>query len=228
MTHDTAPVTASARPSRVRAMVPLLIDVVAPLAVYYLLHSEFGMSDVGALTVGGLVGGVGVGAEALRHRRLDRLGLLVLLMFALTLALVAVTGDPRFVLAKPALFTAAAGLYCLATVTFGRPLLYDTAKPFAVGDDPDRAVAWDTAWQREPRIRRTLRGATVVWGLALLTESVARVVLTYRLPLHTAVWAVQIPGVAAVALAIVITVPPMRRMRTLVRAHHPAGVTRCG
>ena len=202
--------------SRAHALLWLVVDVLAPVAVYYLLHA-LGVGDVPALTVGGLIGGAGVVVQAVRNRRLDRLGLLVLGMFALTLALVAVTGDPRFVLAKPAVFTAAAGLYCLVTLFGERPLAYDTARPFAVGESPAAERRWERMWGTDPGMRSALRATTVYWAVGLLFEAVGRVLLTYSLPVPTAIWAVQLPGLVLI-LVMVATVLRMRGVRRRLRS----------
>lgn len=213
---------------RLRAVLPLLVDVVGPVLVYLVLHRLFGFGDVLALTVGGLVGGVGVAVEALRTRRIDRLGVFVLALFALSIALIAVTGDARVVLVKPAVVTAAAGLYCLATLR-GRPLVMDTGRPFVAAVGPGAVQAWETGWRELPRMRRAIRGLTVLWGAALVGESVARAVVVYTQPLDTAVWASQLPGFALVTV-VAVTGLVMRRLRPVLRslAGDAASVSRAG
>jgi hypothetical protein len=127
-----------------------------------------------------------------------------LLMMVLGVSLAWLTGDPRLLLAKSALLTARAGLYCVV-ICLGRPLCYETAKPFATGGDPDRLADWEFAWQHSAALRRSLRVLTMVWGVDFLAESVARVVIVYSLPMNQAVLAAQIPGVVAIVVLVVTT-----------------------
>ena len=62
-------------------------------------------------------------------------------------------------------------------------------KPFLVKGDAARAAAWDAAggWVSAP-FRKAERTFSLVWGVVLLGECVARVVGAYTLPVDTMVW----------------------------------------
>ena len=197
-----------------RMALPFLLDLAMPTVAYYVLHGLWGWSPVVALTVGGLLTAGHALSDAVRHRRANAFTVLVVFMIALSIALIWLTGDARFVLAKPAVFTAIAGAYCLGTCLVGRPLCFETAKPFATRGDPRRLAGWQNAWEHSPDFRRVLSLLTVAWGVGLLAESVARVVVAYALPMDWAVLAVQVPGVLMVLGILVVTrrlVPRLRR-----------------
>jgi hypothetical protein len=61
----------------VRAFVPLAVDVVVPTALYFVLQA-IGLTSVHALMVAGLATGVTAAVSSLRRRRLDGVGVLVL------------------------------------------------------------------------------------------------------------------------------------------------------
>ena len=79
--------TAQAAPSRWRALLPTLLDLVIPTAGYFLLHWA-GLSDVWALTIAGSATGVNALVHTIRRGRLDVLGLLVVAEVAVSVVLV--------------------------------------------------------------------------------------------------------------------------------------------
>src|SRR4030095_1032363 len=93
--------------SRWRALLPTLLDLVIPTAGYFLLHWA-GLPDVWALTIAGSATGVHAAVNTIRRGRLDALGLLIVAEIAVSVALVASTGDPRLILARPAGYLAGA------------------------------------------------------------------------------------------------------------------------
>jgi len=138
--------------------------------------------------------------NTVRQRRIDRVGILVLVEIAVSIVLLFVWRDPRFLLAKPSLYTAIAGVYLIATSFRGRPLTYDGAFQIGTKGDPVRGAAFARAWERSLRFRRTLRIASFGWGLACLVDAVLRVVVVYRFPLDRAAWLSNLPHLTAIAL----------------------------
>jgi hypothetical protein len=187
-------IVSSASPSaaKLRPFLPLVVDVAAPVLVYYALHA-LGAGDVLALTAGGVLSAANALVGVVRDRRVDKIALLVLFEFALSIVLLFVTGDPRFLLLKPSLYIAIGGAYCLATAFAGRPLVYETARPFATKGDAEREAAWERCWTASEPFRRELRLLTVLWGVGFLLEAVARAALVYSLPVDEAVLAAQAP-----------------------------------
>jgi hypothetical protein len=133
----------------------------------------------------------------------DGMGLLVLVEVAASVLVTLVSGDPRWLLARPSVYLAVAGGYALVSCVVGRPLMLDASKPMAVAGDPERAVAFENAWLRSARFRRVERAMTVGLGVLMLAEAVLRVVLVYRAPhgdLARLGLLVQLPGVALLVL----------------------------
>lgn len=115
------------------------------------------------------------------RRQLDSFALLVLAELALSVIMSLVSADSRFILARPAVYTAAAGVYALATVR-GKPFMMGVTRPFAAAGDPVRAEAFDRAWYESARFRVAERLMTALLGVVLLAEAALRVVTVYSQP----------------------------------------------
>jgi hypothetical protein len=158
----------------------LLSSTVIALAVLFGLYAA-GVNTAIAMVAGLLVQGVGVAISIMRRRRLDGFALLVLTELALGIALSFVTsGDPRFLVARPAFYTFVAALYVFVTVFRGKAFMFIASRPMAVAGDPKRDIAYDRAWQNSAEFRRLERIGTAAFGIVLLAESVLRVVLAFQ------------------------------------------------
>jgi hypothetical protein len=143
---------------------------------------------------------------ARREHHIDGVALLVLAEIAASVAIMLISGNPRFVLARPAIYTAIAGLYALLSIRTDRPLLFEASKPMAAGGNPVRADALEAAWVHNARFRRIQRAGTAGLGIVLLVEAVLRVVVVYASQ-HASVavsgLASQLPGIGLIVLFIV-------------------------
>jgi hypothetical protein len=158
----------------------LLASTIIALAVMFGLYGT-GVNTAIAMVCGLVVQGVGVAISILRRRKLDGFALLVLIELALGIALSFVTsGDPRFLVARPAFYTFVAALYVFVTVFRGKAFMFVASRPMAVAGDPKRDVAYDRAWQNSAEFRRLERIGTAAFGVVLLAESVLRVVLAFQ------------------------------------------------
>jgi hypothetical protein len=197
---------------RLRAALPMVLDIVIPVVGYYLLHA-IGLSDFWALTLAGAATAVHAIANTIRRGRLDRIGTLVVLEIALSVVLFFVTRDPRIVLLKPSFYTAVAGFYLLFTCLSGQPFSAQSSRPFATGGDPERERAYEAALVHSAGFRREHRRITAVWGVLWLAESVVRVVVVLQFSIAEGVLLGQLPGIVAVVAGIIYTklrVPVLR------------------
>ena len=214
MTTQPAPPAAT---SRWRALLPTLLDLVIPTAGYFLLHWA-GLSDVWALTIAGSATGVNAAVTTIRRGRLDALGLLIVAEIGVSVVLVASTGDPRLILARPAVYLAVAGVVNLVSCFAGRPLSYTAATPMATKGDPVRAVAYERAWHHSPELRAIHRQLTAGIGLAMLAYAVIRVLIVYSFSIATAVVGQEVPGLLLIALVVVLIRLRVPRLRRIVDA----------
>lgn len=165
--------------NRLRLFLPTALDVVIPVVAYFALRA-LGANQFWALTLAGVGTGLAALVNTVRRRKLDWIGMLVLLEVALSAALLFTTDDPRVVAIKPAFYTALTGFYFLFTCVVGKPVVYLAAAQIATGGDPLRADAYRRAWDESPTFRARERLMTVAFALALLAESVLRVWIVYH------------------------------------------------
>lgn len=157
----------------------MALDVVLPLALYYALRAT-GASPWAALLVGAVIPLLRVAVAAVTRRRLETPGVFTLSLLAMGSVVGLLTADPRLLMARESWLTAVVGLWILATMRAARPLVYTATITFM----PDEAAtAWQRAWQTSPSFRRAMRGMTLAFGIAFLTDAAARVAMAYTLPL---------------------------------------------
>ncbi len=160
---------------RVAAFAPIVVfDTAGPLLVYSALKHN-GTSDVTALVLSGVLPACGVLLAAVRHRRLDAIGALVLAGVLVGAVLGAATSDARLVLLEGSAPTAIFAAACLGSLMTRRPLMYRFAHEF-IGPETPKGRDFADRW-RYPGFRRTFRTITIVWGIAYLGEAAARVVI---------------------------------------------------
>lgn len=220
------PATHAAKPDpgqKFRALAPMILDLVIPIAGFYVLHQLAGLSQVWALTLAGAAGGVWTLIHTIQRRKLDVIGLLVVLEMALTVALLFISNDPRLVAAKPSFYTLLAALYLLSTCVFGRPLVYVAATPMATDGDPDRTVAYEQAWVRSKPFRARERAVTAAFGLAALIDSVLRVVVVYSYDVdkfNESFLLSQLPGLVLIVAVLAFTKFQIKVLHGLVDEVH--------
>ena len=151
-----------------------VFDIGGPLAAYSLLRSA-GQSAVSALILSGTLPALGVAAGAVRRRRVDAVGVLVLAGIAVGAIVGLLSGNPRLVLVEGSVPTAVFGLLCLGSLWASRPLIYRFAVEF-IGADTPKGREFESLW-RYPGFRHAFRLYTVVWGVTYLAEAAARVVI---------------------------------------------------
>ncbi|HUK68076.1 MAG TPA: VC0807 family protein [Streptosporangiaceae bacterium] len=201
---------------------PLAVDVAAPVALYYLLHGV-GVHDSLALVLAGLIPGARTVVVLARGGKPDYLAWLMLGLFALSLGLLLITGSPSFLLAKECAGSAAIGLWCLASALSSRPMTYYTARPAITFGRPAAVAAWEDLGAHSPLFLRVQRRLSVMWGIGLIAEALARLAIIVHYPVHEAVGLVNIPVVAIVTALMIASGPAGgNTLRRLIRAHSSA------
>lgn len=170
----------------------LLIDIVAPIALFYGIRG-FGGSVWLALVAGGAVSAISTLAGVLIRRRVDIAGLTIVLALAASTALSLITGSPRALLARDGLITAGWAAYMYLSLFGRRPVTYTVSRPLLEGRRlydpavrrwarPVTGQSWEEMWDRLPQFRRIWRVATLIWGTAILADAVIRVGTAFVLP----------------------------------------------
>ncbi len=157
-----------------RQMLPTLIyDVAMPIIAFNLL-TKYGVSTLLALVAGGIFPAANNIITFVKSRRLEPLGIIVMIFLAVGSAASLISGSVFFALIKESFLTATFGLICLFSLFAERPLMFYIVRQFVAGDDPMRLEWWNGLWQFDS-FRRSQRVATTVWGVAYIIEALLRV-----------------------------------------------------
>ncbi|MFE9604562.1 VC0807 family protein [Streptomyces hokutonensis] len=191
--------------SKKQNFAPLLMDVAVPIGSYYLLKSGFGMGTVAALGWSSVVPAVRTVWGVVASRTVNAFAALILFVNVVGLSLSLVAGDPRLMLAKDSGVSSAIGIGVLVSVAMGRPMMTAGMKPFLVKGDPEREAAFERLLSGSAAFRRAERRFSLVWGVALLGECVARVVGAYTLPVDTMVWLGTVVMIGTMGVAAVVS-----------------------
>lgn len=181
-TPPTAPAPAAGRGTVLRqTAISLLVDAGLPYLVYVVLTGQ-GMSDVAALAWSALPPALNVLAQAVRHRRLNPIGVIVLVTIAAGLVTSLLSGDARFAVARDAIQSVAFGLLLAGSLVVGpRPLMFHVCRFFGGAQRPDLPALMERQWDANPVFRRTLRRATGAAALVMALEATLRITLAYTL-----------------------------------------------
>ncbi|MER7580709.1 VC0807 family protein [Kitasatospora sp. NPDC097691] len=198
---------------------PLALDVAAPLAGYYLLHSAYGLSEFAALAWSSAFPAARTVVGLLRERKLNLWATLMLTVNLAGLALTFVTGDARLMIAKDGGLSGTVALAILASALIGRPVMSPMLMPFVTKGKRDRTAAWQRLAEGRAAASRSFRRHerlfSGIWGTALLAECVARVVGAFTLPVSTMAWLSTVFLVGAIAAGSMlgqIAVEPMEKL----------------
>jgi hypothetical protein len=176
--------------SRLRALLPTAVfDIAGPLALYWLLRAA-GTAEVTALIVSGILPAVGVAIGIIRHHRVDAIGALVL--FGIIAGTVAglVTHSARLVLMEGSVPTAVFAIACLGSLLTARPLMFRIGMQMR-GAGTAGARELEARWS-QPAAQHAFRVITLVWGLTLLAEAAARVLIVEMMSAGTALLVIKV------------------------------------
>lgn len=176
MTPDPAPAN-NTRASWSRTLLALTLDVIAPLAVFYVARG-LGANQWLALVLGVIAPMVAIVLTWSRQRQLDSTAVFMIAAMAISLVVALFTGDPRALLARESWVTGALGLWMLVSLALSRPFLLDVAIKIS---PPDAARRYDELWRHNAVFHRWMRWASLAWGAAFLADAIARVVMAYTL-----------------------------------------------
>ena len=179
--RDASPVAAKGSWLRSSARIGI-VDIGIPLAAYYLLRSA-GLTTVAALALSGVFPALSVTFGAIRHRRLEVVGALVLAGIVVGAVFGLVFHSARLLLVEGSVPTAVFGVACLGSLR-ARPLMFGFALAF-VGPDSARGREMTELWQYDG-YRHVWRIITAAWGAAFLIEAALRVVVIYSASAGTA------------------------------------------
>jgi intracellular septation protein A len=180
--------------------------------VAYFVAELFGASSYVALLAGTVASGLRMLWVLLRRRKLDPFSLFLLILFGAGFALTFFTGDPRFILAKDAAMSCAAGVVLVGSCVIKRPLAYYAAKRFVEAGSAEKEQFESVA--ATPIMRARWFRVTLVWGIALLGDVCLRVAAIYLLPIGVAATVSQILMIAVYGLLALWSIRSARKTQT--------------
>ena len=154
--------------------VEVLINLVAPVIIFDLVHGQYG--DVGGLLASSgppLVWSVGV---LVRNGRLDALSIMVLAGIALSLIALVGGGSAQFLQLREKLVTFLIALAFLGSAAIGRPLIGPLARATVARESTEALARFDMA-RGAGRLNRMIMVMTLVWGFGLLADFAVSVAL---------------------------------------------------
>ncbi|KAI8372151.1 hypothetical protein BD560DRAFT_306884, partial [Blakeslea trispora] len=168
-------------------VVHMIFELILPIVLYYVLR-EF-TSPLLALLLAGVPTALIVLYKGYRERRVDMMGVLMLMGFGVSAILAFVQSDPKLYLLRESAMTLAMGLMLLITLFplrwqhhVLRPFMFYLARQIAVSSNVlmHRSTVrdhWDWFWHHYSTFRWFLRSLTGIWGLGLISEFLMRVAL---------------------------------------------------
>lgn len=179
-----------------RVLLGYVLDILAPLTAWWVTR-WLGISTLLGLGLGFGIAFISAVVNTIRRRKLDKVGVLVLLEMIASIAFVFRLHDPRMLMIRPSFYSGIAAFYVMGSALLSRPLSLEWSKPMATKGDALRTLAWEKTLQQVPQFLLAHRLLTFGSGLALLTDAVLRVVVVYRFPVERAAWLAQLPHLAA-------------------------------
>lgn len=168
-----------------RAMATTLFYDIGLSVIAYFVAELLGASNYIALLAGTVISGLRMLWVAVRQRRLDPFALFLATLFGAGLALSFTTGDARYILAKDAATSCAAGLVLVGSCIINRPLAYYAAQRFARSAGSTQHEQFQTTAKTDAMRARWYR-VSLVWGISLLGDVALRVTAIYLLPIGLA------------------------------------------
>jgi hypothetical protein len=167
------------------AIASILLDVVIPLGIYYVLHDAFGRSLVTAMACASVLPAVRTIVVAVREHTLETLAALMLTMNFASIAVSLASGDARLLFAREAAVSSVIALWALGTLALHRTPLFEPGfEDFITHGERRRTEIWQRLSSGDPKFRTLLRRHTLVWGVVLLADSCARVLLALSMPVR--------------------------------------------
>ncbi len=219
MTQTTRPVrdttTAEQHPLRT-SLLPVVLDIGIPVGGYYLLRDGLGLSLITSLALSSVIPAVRTVAGFVRARDLNTLAALILAVNVAGIATSFIVGNPRIMIAKDSVISSVIGVTILISTWRGTPVMSNGLRLFLVKGSESAAITWDRLTTTSDRFRRLERRYTMIWGIALLADCVARVLGAFTLPVNTMMWLSTVMVIAAIGIAIMVSggvaAEPMQRM----------------
>jgi hypothetical protein len=180
--------------------VQLLIDVIVPVAVFYILLNTFNMPAIAASLISSAVPAIRTVTHLITKRTVDVLGLVMLTLFIVGGTVSVIEGNPRILYAKDGWLTGLFGAWILVSLLMRRPFMLAAGRTIAtVKIGNEGAAQWEARWEQEPRFRHDIRFVSLIVGAVLIVDAVVRVIIAYALPIGSVPLATNVQYIVMLA-----------------------------
>jgi energy-converting hydrogenase Eha subunit C len=138
-----------------------------------------------------------------RRRSVDYVAVISLVEISIGMVVTLAAANVRLALVARALQGALTGLFFLATVPIGHPIIYHMARQFVASAAPEIASGFERAHQLDHG--RTFRLLTVAWGIATILISFVNVGFATTVAPATYLFAAPVVGIGSNVALIVWT-----------------------
>jgi hypothetical protein len=189
----------------------LLAKLLLPLVAYLLIRAVIG-SATGALAITTAIPAIWLLGDWIIRRRLDPVGVIVLVTAIGALAVFAMTGgDPLALKLRRGAVTGPIGIVALASIALGRPLLLLVAENVA-RLNPDRRADLE-ARMADPSRRRFVTILTAIVGVTFTIDGVSQIALAIVVPTGSFVADSTVARVADYGIGLIIAAWYIRHQR---------------
>jgi hypothetical protein len=165
---------------RLRYLCALLVNVALPWLAYRLALPHW--HQLGALLASAVPLLAWMGWDLLRHRHFDALSAIVLAGVALSVLVRLVGGDARMQSMEDPMVSGMIGASFLASLALPRPLVFYLARSTMSREDPRSAASFEKHWRERPTLAAYIRLMTLVWGVGMVGENIARSAVVLHWP----------------------------------------------
>ncbi|MGW1075361.1 VC0807 family protein [Streptomyces sp. NPDC002537] len=197
------------RRTRRALLAPLAIDILLPLALFYILRAQ-GITQWQALLFSSAIPAAHALGTAVLRRRVEFFDLFIVGLLAVSAGTSLISGNPRVLLLKDAALPALLGLWIIGTLFLSRPFTFHFGAKLRTGAAVEEA---ERAWREMPEYRGALRGLTVLWGCGQLLDAALSTVEALTLPVDVVPLVGRIQSITLIALVVVVTVRRSRGFR---------------
>ena len=163
-----------------RMLPNLLINAGVPFLVNMLARPH--MSTINALLLASSVPALFTLVGIIWKKRIDAVGLLVVVSLLLTAAFALLFKSPQLLLLQGAAVSGLFGIAMLVSLLFPKPILFYIVRSVLAQNDPQRVVSFNADWSF-PQVRSLYRLLTIVWGCVTLSSLLLLAVLVFTLPI---------------------------------------------
>ena len=122
--------------------------------------------------------------ELVRFRRVDALSVMVVAGIVLSVAAMALGGNPRMLLLRESLVSGAVGVVFLLSLPMRRPLIFYLARATVAREMEGGAERFEALWRERPALVSAMRLMTLVWGVGLTGETALRAWMALTWPIE--------------------------------------------